>query len=90
MKATWNGLVIAESQEAVMLDGYWYFPRGSVQMALLSPAPKTAGDQACPHGVQFYDITAKSPRTAWSYQAPRPSMQRVDQWIGFWEDVAVE
>ena len=89
MKATWNGQVIAQSEDAVLHDGYWYFPRQSVEMALLSKAAKTAGDQACPHGVQFYDIAAKSPRAAWSYEAPRPAMDKIGQWIGFWEDVAV-
>ena len=34
--------------------------------------------------------TRKSPRAAWSYEAPQPKMQQVDHWIGFWEDVRIE
>jgi uncharacterized protein (DUF427 family) len=32
---------------------------------------------------------ASSERAAWSYEKPRGSMKKVDQWIGFWEDVEV-
>ena len=35
-------------------------------------------------------IHAKSPRAAWSYEAPQPKMKPVDHWIGFWEDVAIQ
>ena len=47
---------------------------------------------ACPHGVRFYDVAdaaARSPRAAWSYEAPQGDMRQVDHWIGFWEDVEV-
>jgi uncharacterized protein (DUF427 family) len=92
MKAIWRGEVIAESDQALEVGGYRYFPRDSVRMELLSAAPKTQSDRACPHGVQFYDIAEeaeRSERAAWSYEAPRDSMKKVDHWIGFWNDVEV-
>ena len=92
MKAVWQGKVIAESDRTLEIDGYRYFPRDSVRMDLLEIAPKTEGDLKCPHGVQFYDLldgAARSPRAAWSYEAPRAKMKPVDHWIGFWEDVGV-
>jgi len=92
MRATWRGHVLAESERTLEVGGYVYFPRESVRMDLLVPAPRTERDRACPHGVQFYDVAVagdRSPRAAWSYEAPRPTMQKVDHWIGFWEDVAV-
>ena len=93
MKAKWRGEVIAESDRTIEIGGYWYFPRETVLMHRLQPVSKTRSDVACPHGVQFYDVVAeagRSPRAAWSYEAPRGSMQRVDHWIGFWEDVELE
>ncbi len=93
MKAIWRGQVIAASDRTLEVDGYQYFPRDTVRMDLLRPAPKTQGDLACPHGVQFYDVvgdTARSRRAAWSYEAPGASMRQVDHWIGFWEDVKIE
>jgi uncharacterized protein (DUF427 family) len=94
MKATLRGRAIAESDRALEVGGYWYFPRETVHVGLLRPAPKTPRDQECPHGVQFYDIIleggARSERAAWSYEAPGESMRKVDHWIGFWEDVEIE
>ena len=93
MKAIWRDRVIAESDRTLEVDGYEYFPREAVRMDLLRVAPKTEGDLACPHGVQFYDVAdgaARSERAAWSYEAPRASMKQVDHWIGFWDDVRIE
>ena len=92
MKATWRGHVLAQSDQTLDVGGYTYFPRDAVRMDLLRISPKTPHDLECPHGVQFYDVAdgaASSPRAAWSYEAPRDSMRRVDHWIGFWEDVEV-
>jgi uncharacterized protein (DUF427 family) len=92
MKAIWNGQVIAESNRTIEVDGYRYFPRGTVRMNLLRPAPKTPEDLECPHGVQFYDLAegaARSERAAWSYEAPGAPMKQVDHWIGFWQDVEI-
>jgi uncharacterized protein (DUF427 family) len=90
MQAIWRGHVIADSDQTLSVGGYTYFPRAKVRMDLLNLTPKTERDLECPHGVQFYDVSAAgelSPRAAWSYEAPRPSMAQVDHWIGFWEDV---
>jgi uncharacterized protein (DUF427 family) len=93
MKAIWRGKTIAESDGTLEVGGYRYFPRDSVRMELLEIAPKTARDLECPHGVQFYDVVeggTRSPRAAWSYEAPQPKMKPVDHWMGFWEDVEIK
>ena len=90
--ATWQGREIASSERTLEVDGYRYFPRETVRMDLLRLAAKTADDLKCPHGVQFYDVVdgaRRSPRAAWSYEAPQARMKPVDRWIGFWEDVEV-
>jgi len=92
MKATLNGHVIAESNDIIESGGYQYFPPGSVRREWLEKTAKTESDLACPHGVQFYDVVIdgdRHKRAAWSYEAPRPSMQQVGGRFGFWEDVAV-
>jgi uncharacterized protein (DUF427 family) len=43
-QATWQGHVIAESDEVVSFDDYPYFPRQSVRMDLLHPSPRTPDD----------------------------------------------
>jgi uncharacterized protein (DUF427 family) len=92
MKAMLDDYVVAESDDVVECAGYHYFPRAAVRMAWLEKAAKTASDLECPHGVQFYDVVidgARHERAAWSYEAPRPAMQRVGGRFGFWEDVEV-
>jgi uncharacterized protein (DUF427 family) len=91
MKARWQDRIIADSDRTIEVGGYHYFPRESVRMELLHAAPKNTSDLACPHGVQFYDLSgeaegARSERAAWSYEAPNASMKQVDHWIGFWGD----
>jgi uncharacterized protein (DUF427 family) len=61
-------------------------------MQWLEPSEKTRADQACPHGVRFYDVVVdgvRHPRAAWSYEAPREPLRHVAWRIGFWEDVEV-
>jgi uncharacterized protein (DUF427 family) len=90
MQAIWREQVIADSKTTIEVDGYHYFPRAAVRMDLLTPAPKSASDQQCPHGVQFYDVgkgAGRSQRSAWSYEKPGKAMAKVDQWIGFWDEV---
>ena len=92
MRALWNGQVLADSKETVEIDGYHYFPRTAVRMDLLRAATKTAGDQQCPHGVQFFDIVdgkTSSARDAWSYEAPATARKCIERWIGFWDRVEV-
>jgi len=92
MRATLNGRVIADSDDVVEAGGYQYFPATATHMNLLEKAPKTDSDNACPHGVQFYDVVVdgtRHARAAWSYERPRPSMQAVANRFGFWEGVRV-
>jgi uncharacterized protein (DUF427 family) len=92
MKAVLQDHVIADSSDVIENGGYQYFPASAVRMEWLLKAPKTESDHACPHGVQFYDVVIdgqRHPRAAWSYEAPRPSMQQVGGRFGFWEDVQV-
>jgi uncharacterized protein (DUF427 family) len=93
VKANWNGKIVAESEQTIEVGGYRYFPRSAVRMEMLRRAPRTPRDLECPHGVQFFDLiegARRGERLAWSYEAPRPSMQQVDHWIGFWRDVVLE
>jgi uncharacterized protein (DUF427 family) len=92
MKAEWRGRILAESGRTLAVGGYAYFPAESVRRDLLRPAPKTAEDEKCPHGVRFYDAVdgaAVSPRAAWSYERPTGALAPVKDWFGFWNEVTV-
>ncbi len=92
MQATLNDRVLAQSDDIVENGGYAYFPHTATKLEWLEKAPKTESDNACPHGVQFYDAILdhkRYPRVAWSYERPQPKMQAVGGRFGFWKDVKV-
>jgi uncharacterized protein (DUF427 family) len=92
MRATLNGHVIAESDDIEVGAGYIYFPASATRLDLLQKTSKTESDLACPHSVQFYDVIVdgiRHERAAWSYEAPRPSLQHVGGRFGFWNEVEV-
>jgi uncharacterized protein (DUF427 family) len=92
LKATLENQLIAASDDIVDCGGYAYFPQAAVRIEVLEKAPKSADDHACPHGVQFYDVVIdgrRHSRAAWSYEAPRGTMQAVANRFGFWGQVSV-
>lgn len=92
MQATLNDRVLAESSDIVESGGYAYFPADATKLEWLQKAPKSASDNECPHGVQFYDAVldnVRYQRVAWSYERPQPKMQAVGGRFGFWKDVKV-
>jgi uncharacterized protein (DUF427 family) len=92
MKARVDGKVAAQSDDVIECRGYRYFPASAVRLDWLEKTAKTADGQACPRGVQFYDVVVggtRHPRAAWCYEAPRPEMMSVGGRFGFWQDVEV-
>ncbi len=92
MKAEIDGNVLADSTATIAHGGYDYFPPAAIRTEYLEPAPQTASDLACPHGVQFYDVVVagrRYKRAAWAYLAPRPTLATIAGRFGFWEQVRV-
>jgi uncharacterized protein (DUF427 family) len=92
MRAILNGHIIAESDDIEIGAGYKYFPASAARLNLLQNAPKTAADLAGPHNLQFYNVMidgVRHERMAWSYEAPRPSLQHVGGRFGNWHEVQV-
>ncbi|KGJ82319.1 hypothetical protein GY21_00670 [Cryobacterium roopkundense] len=98
MKAVLNGVTIAEAPEGdlIKIEGNWYFPPQSVNVALLE---KTATPYTCSWkgDCQYFTVTGGttvSTDAAFSYPAPYPaSFDRVGQdfsdYVAFWKDVRV-
>jgi uncharacterized protein (DUF427 family) len=90
-KATWEGAVIAESDECVMVEGNHYFPAASVRMEYLEPVSRTT---VCGwKGVaNYYDIIVKgrrNPGAAWYYAKPLPAAGKIEGHVAFWKGVSV-
>ncbi len=90
--ATWNGTVIAESDDTVVVEGNHYFPRSSITAgSLLDSSTRSL----CPwkgmaryHSVQVDGVVAVD--AAWYYPHPSPFARRVKGRVAFWNGVVVE
>jgi uncharacterized protein (DUF427 family) len=49
MRATWNGAVLAESDDTVVVEGNHYFPTVNKDAAWYYPEPKDAAKQIFDH-----------------------------------------
>jgi uncharacterized protein (DUF427 family) len=91
MKATWNGAVIAESDDIVTVEGNAYFPAESVNKAFLRDS---SHHSTCPwKGVASYyslDVDGQQNANAvWYYPAPKDAAKQIAGRVAFWKGVAV-
>ena len=91
-KAIWEGTVIAESDNCVVVEGNQYFPAESVRKEFLERVDQTT---VCGwKGVaNYYDIVVggkRNPGAAWYYAQPLPAASEVKGRIAFWKGVRVE
>lgn len=91
VKAVWNGATIAESDDTVVLEGNHYFPRESVNAALLRPSETHT---ICPWKgtASYYSLAVDGEENrdaAWYYPEPRPAASGIRDRIAFWKGVQV-
>lgn len=92
MRAVCNGVVIAESDDTVVVEGNHYFPVESVVADyLIDSSTRTL----CPwKGVARYKtvtVNAMSVRDgAWFYPKPSPFARRIKGRFAFWQGIVVE
>ena len=90
-KAKWNGVVVAESDQTIVVEGNHYFPPDSINMEYFKPSD---AHTFCPwKGVaSYYDIIVddgENQRAAWYYPNPSKSAKRIQNYIAFWRGVRV-
>ncbi|MDQ3198507.1 MAG: DUF427 domain-containing protein [Verrucomicrobiota bacterium] len=91
MKATWQGITIAESDDTVVVEGNHYFPADSIQREYFK-----ANDQHthCPWKgeASYYDIAvdgAVNAGAAWYYPDPKEAATQIKGHVAFWKGVTV-
>jgi uncharacterized protein (DUF427 family) len=92
MKAIWNGKVIAESGQTVVVEGNHYFPRGSVNSAFLK---EDDAHTICPWKgkASYYDIQVDGKinhNAAWYYPEPKEAARNIQGHIAFYKGVQVK
>lgn len=89
--ATWNGTVIAQSDDTIVIEGNHYFPADSVRMDLLEDS---STHSHCPwKGEASYKTISvdgqKNLDAAWYYPEPKPKAAEIKGYFAFWKGVKV-
>ena len=91
MKAIWNGQVLAESDDTVVVEGNHYFPRDSIKTEFFQP---TETHTVCgwKGTASYYDVVVDgnaNKDAAWYYPEVKPEAKRIKDYIAFWKGIEV-
>ena len=89
--ASWNGQVIAASDQTIIVEGNHYFPPEAVKMEFLRAA-ETHTVCSWKGTASYYAVVVKgavNPDAAWYYPAAAPAAQKIQGYIAFWRGVRV-
>ncbi|NJN75662.1 MAG: DUF427 domain-containing protein [Synechococcaceae cyanobacterium RL_1_2] len=91
MKAIWNGQVIAESNDTVIVDGNHYFPAEALNQDYFKASATTSvcgwKGTANYYSVEVAGQTNKD--AAWYYADPKPAAAEIKGRVAFWKGVQV-
>lgn len=92
MKAVWNNVVIAESDETLVVENNHYFPPNSIKGLYFK---KSDTHTTCPwKGIASYyslEVNGQINRdAAWYYPEVSPLAKQIKGYVAFWKGVAIE
>jgi len=92
IRATWNGTVIAESDDTVVVEGNHYFPASSVRVEYLedSDTHTVCGWKGTASYKTLVVDGSRNPDAAWYYPDPLEAAADVAGRFAFWRGVVVE
>jgi uncharacterized protein (DUF427 family) len=90
-QATWNGTVIADSDDTVVVEGNHYFPLSSVRTELLRDSDTHS---VCPWKgtASYYSLEVDgqtNPDAVWFYPTPKDAAKEITDHVAFWNGVKV-
>lgn len=88
----WNGTLLVESDDTVVVEGNHYFPVDAVSDGVLQPSDTSS---VCPWKgtASYYDVVvgeAVNDDAAWYYPEPKAAAKEVAGRVAFWKGVTVE
>lgn len=91
MKAVWNGVTIAASDETVVVEGNHYFPPSSVETEYLVESEHSSH---CPWkgtaGYRSIEVDGeRNENAAWFYPDPSREAESIRDHLAFWNGVEV-
>ena len=91
MKAVWNGVVIAESDDIVVLEGNHYFPEASLKREYTSFSNHRTGC-AWKGQAQYLSLFVNGEMNTdavWFYADPLPAAAEIKGRVAFWKGVQI-
>ena len=91
-KAMWNGAVIAESEDTVLVEGNHYFPLSSVKRKYLEDSSHSTVC-AWKGTASYYSLMVDGQRNqdaAWFYAEPKSDAALIKDHVAFWRGVRIE
>ncbi len=92
MKAIWNGEVIAESNETVVVEGNHYFPPSAIKSEHFQPS-ETHTVCGWKGTASYYNVVAGgevNKDAAWFYPETKEAADNIKGYVAFWKGVKVE
>jgi len=91
MRAVWNGAVLAESDDTVVVENNHYFPAESIHTEYFGPSTTHT---TCPWKgeASYYSVTVDGKTNedaAWYYPEPKPEAEMIAGRVAFWRGVEV-
>ena len=87
VRVTFNGEVIADTRDALLLEDIYYLPRRDVKMERLIRTSHTSYSPDKGHATYFTVCNGQIARHAvWSYEAPVPGMTHIKERLAFYPD----
>lgn len=92
MKASWNGTVLAESDDTVAVEGNHYFPVSALRRELVRPSDThtTCGWKGI---ASYFDVVVGgevNKDAVWFYPEPKDAAKQIKDRVAFWKGVKVE
>jgi uncharacterized protein (DUF427 family) len=92
MKAIWNGIVVAQSEDTVLVEGNHYFPEASLNRQYVTFSNHRS---TCPWKGQasYYSLLVNGEMNtdaAWTYPDPKPEAEEIRGRVAFWKGVKIE
>ena len=90
--ASWKGVVLAQSDRCIVVEGNQYFPPAAVRREYLQ---ESATHTVCgwKGTASYYDVIVGAETNkdaAWYYPQTKPAADNITGYIAFWKGVQVE
>jgi uncharacterized protein (DUF427 family) len=91
VKASWNGAVIAESDDTVVVEGNHYFPAESLRREFVSASAHRTqcAWKGTAHYYSLHVDGVENANAVWYYPEPKAGAEQVAGRVAFWKGVTV-